>query len=142
MNKEIPRFDSIRSYITDAEPDYIEEVLKDFYDEKTKTQQRLVIIEKQMIKKSNPGIRNQLGNVTQFKDRICSKAELLELIDDIWYAKDRKVFMTAINLLDDIEDIERENLIRLVNSHQFELLEELLKIYKKDGREILHTNDR
>lgn len=87
-----------------------------------------------MIEKSNPGIRNQLGNVTKYTGEI-SKAELLEWFDDIWYEKDRKVAMAVINLLDDIEDIERENLIRLVNSHQFELLEELLKIYKKDEKE-------
>ena len=92
------------------------------------------MIEKQMIEKSNPGIRNQLGNVTKYTGKI-SKAELLEWFDDIWYEKDRKVFMAVINLLDDIEDIERENLIRLVNSHQFELLKELLKIYKKDEKE-------
>lgn len=87
-----------------------------------------------MIKKSNPGIRNQLNNVTKYTGAI-SDAELLEWFDDIWYEKDRKVFMAVINLLDDIEDIERENLIRLVNSHQFELLKELLKIYKKDEKE-------
>ena len=87
-----------------------------------------------MIEKSNPGIRNQLGSVTKYTGKI-SKAELLEWFDDIWYEKDRKVFMAVINLLDDIEDIERENLIRLVNSHQFELLKELLKIYKKDEKE-------
>ena len=87
-----------------------------------------------MIKKSNPGIRNQLGNVTKYTGEI-TKTELIEWFDDIWYEKDRKVFMAVINLLDDIEDIERENLIRLVNSHQFELLKELLKIYKKDEKE-------
>lgn len=87
-----------------------------------------------MIKKSNPGIRNQLGNVTKYTGEI-TKTELIEWLEDIWYEKDRKVFMAVINLLDDIEDIERENLIRLVNSHQFELLKELLKIYKKDEKE-------
>ena len=84
-----------------------------------------------MIKKSNPGIRNQLGNVTKYTGKI-SKAELLEWFDDIWYEKDRKVFMAVINLLDDIE--ETTDISGMINSKDllFEIKDKYNELKKRE----------
>jgi hypothetical protein len=81
--------------------------------------------------KKGPGLRQQLdgSNILPHSGEL-TREQLNEWFEDILYGEKRKPLYKAIGDIKEIEDDERANLRRLVKANQFELVEELLKIFK------------